>query len=153
MTVEPVSLEDGEIQAMAGDINQADSFAVDRRVGVVSADDYDALLLSGGCVNPDNLRADDDAVAFVRAFMAAGKPVAAICHAPWTLVHADVVRDRTLTPYPSMRTDIRNAGGTVVDEAVVDENLITSRDPDDLAAFCAKLVEQFAVNTVGAGSR
>lgn len=108
-------------------------------------DDYDALVLPGGTSNPDNLRADTAAVAFVRDFVSSGKPVAAICHGPWTLVEADVVRGRTLTSYPSIRTDIRNAGGEVVDEeVVVDGNLISSRNPDDLPAFCRTIVAEFA---------
>lgn len=139
---ELISLQDGEIQSMNSDINPSDSYAVDTLVADASVDDYDALVLPGGTVNPDNLRADEDAVAFVRDFVASGKPVAAICHGPWTLVEAGVVDGRTLTSYPSIRTDIRNAGGNVVDEEVaVDRNLITSRSPDDLEAFCAKLVE------------
>jgi deglycase len=142
---ELVSLEDGEIQAMKSDINPTRKLAVDKRVADVSADDYDALVLPGGTVNPDNLRQDDDAIRFVRDFFKAGKPVGAICHGPWTLVEADVVRGRTLTSYPSIRTDIRNAGGNVVDEeVVVDQGLVSSRNPDDLDAFCAKIVEEFA---------
>jgi protease I len=142
---ELVSLEDGEIQAVQGDIHPAGTFKVDRTVADASADDYDALLLPGGAVNPDNLRQDDDAIEFVRAIFRDGKPVGAICHAPWTLVEADVVRGRTLTSYPSIRTDIRNAGGNVVDEEVVtDQGLVTSRNPDDLPAFCEKIVEEFA---------
>jgi protease I len=140
-----VSLEDGEIQAMESDINPTRKLAVDKRVADVSADDYDALVLPGGAVNPDNLRQDDDAIKFVQAFFAAGKPVGVICHGPWTLVEADLVRGRTLTSYPSIRTDIRNAGGNVVDEeVVVDQGLVSSRNPDDLDAFCAKIVEEFA---------
>jgi len=144
-TTELLSLHDGEIQAVNSDINPADTFAVDTVVSDASADDYDALLLPGGVANPDNLRMDESAVEFVRAIFGAGKPVGVICHGPWTLVEADVVRGRTLTSYPSLRTDIRNAGGTVVDEeVVVDEGLVSSRNPDDLPAFCAKIVEEFA---------
>jgi protease I len=114
-------------------------------VGDVSADDYDALMLPGGVANPDNLRMHPEAVAFVRAFFDAGKPVAAICHAPWTLVEADVLKGRTLTSWPSLQTDLRNAGATWVDEEVhVDQGLVTSRKPDDLPAFNAKMIEEFA---------
>jgi protease I len=130
---------------MKSDINPTRKLAVDKRVADVSADDYDALVLPGGAVNPDNLRQDEDAIRFVQAFFAAGKPVGVICHGPWTLVEADLVRGRTLTSYPSLRTDIRNAGGNVVDEeVVVDQGLVSSRNPDDLDAFCAKIVEEFA---------
>jgi protease I len=140
-----VSLSTGEIQSMNADINPADKVTVDKAVATVSADDYDALILPGGTVNPDTLRGDADAVAFVKAFFEQGKPVGAICHGPWTLVEADVVRGRTLTSVPNIRTDLRNAGATVVDEEVVcDEALVTSRTPDDLDAFCSKLVEEFA---------
>ncbi len=142
---ELISLDDGEIQAMKSDINPTRKLAVDKRVAEVSADDYDGLVLPGGAVNPDNLRQDEDAIRFVQAFFAAGKPVGVICHGPWTLVEADLVRGRTLTSYPSIRTDIRNAGGNVVDEeVVVDQGLVSSRNPDDLDAFCAKIVEEFA---------
>ena len=106
-------------------------------------DEFDALVLPGGTVNPDKLRLDSSAVTFVRDFVNSGKPVAAICHGPWTLVEAGVVAGRTLTSYPSIRTDLRNAGARVVDEDVVeDRNLITSRSPSDLPAFCATIVEQ-----------
>jgi protease I len=112
-------------------------------VSEAKADDYDALVLPGGVANPDFLRLDKVAVGFTRAFFEAGKPVAAICHAPWTLVEADVVRGRTLTSWPSLRTDIKNAGGEWVDEEVhVDAGFVTSRKPDDLPAFCDKLVEE-----------
>ncbi|MEV0066641.1 MULTISPECIES: type 1 glutamine amidotransferase domain-containing protein [unclassified Amycolatopsis] len=144
-TVDLVSLADGEIQAMNGDIDKGATFPVDRLVADVSADDYDALLLPGGTMNPDNLRRDPAAVRFAGDFVRAGKPVGVICHGPWTLVEADVVRGRTLTSFPSVRTDIRNAGGTVVDEeVVVDNGLVSSRNPDDLPAFCAKVIEEFA---------
>ncbi|KFU79260.1 protease I [Amycolatopsis lurida] len=144
-TAEVVSLEPGEIQAMNGDIDKADKFPVDRVVKDVTVDDFDALVLPGGTMNPDNLRADENAVRFVRDFVNSGKPVGVICHGPWTLVEADVVRGRTLTSYPSVRTDIRNAGGTVVDQEVVtDGNLTSSRNPDDLPAFCAAIVAGFA---------
>jgi protease I len=142
--VELVSLETGAIQGF-NHYDKADEFPVDKAVSDASADDYDALLLPGGVGNPDTLRTDKDAVAFVRSFFEQGKPVAAICHAPWTLVEADVVRGRKLTSYASIKTDVRNAGGNWVDEeVVVDEGLVTSRRPDDLPAFCAKVVEEFA---------
>jgi len=140
---ELLSLDSGQIQAMNNDLEAADKFDVDRKVADATVEDYDALLLPGGTCNPDRLRMDDDAVAFVRDFVNSGKPVAAICHGPWTLVEADVVRDRTLTSFPSVRTDLRNAGATVVDEQVVtDHNITTSRNPDDLAAFCERIVSE-----------
>ena len=142
---ELLSIHDGEIQAMNGDIDKGDAFSVDKKVGDASPDDYAGLILPGGTMNPDNLRVDEDAIRFVQEFFKTGKPVGAICHGPWTLVEADLVRGRTLTSYPSIRTDIRNAGGNVVDEeVVVDQGLVTSRGPDDLPAFCSKLVEEFA---------
>jgi protease I len=142
---ELISLEEGEIQAMNGDINKADTFEVDRVIGDADVDDYDGLILPGGVANPDNLRQDETVIKFLQDFFATGKPVGAICHAPWTLVEADLVKGRTLTSYPSIRTDIRNAGGEVVDEeVVVDQGLVTSRNPDDLPAFNEKLVEEFA---------
>ena len=147
---ELVSLEEGGIQGF-DHYDKADTFAVDRTVEEASADDYDALVLPGGVGNPDTLRADENAVRFVREFVESGKPVAVICHGPWTLVEADVVRGRTLTSFPSVRTDIRNAGGNWVDEeVVVDDNLVSSRNPDDLPAFCARLVEVFAATPVRA---
>ena len=140
---ELISLEPGEIQAF-NHLDKADTFDVDRTVSEADASDYDGLVLPGGVANPDVLRADEDAVAFVRAFVDAGKPIGAICHGPWTLVEADVVRGRTLTSWPSIQTDIRNAGGEWVDEEVhVDAGLVTSRKPDDLPAFNEKIVEEF----------
>jgi protease I len=139
-----VSLEAGEIQAF-DHLDKADRFAVDRRVGEVDAADFDGLVLPGGVANPDRLRMDEQAVSFARAFVLDGKPVGVICHGPWTLVEADAVRGRTVTSFPSLRTDIRNAGGTWVDEEVcVDNGLVSSRNPDDLPAFCSKLVEELA---------
>lgn len=142
---ELLSLESGEIQARNHDLEPAGSFPVDRVVGDARVEEFDGLILPGGTVNPDKLRLDETAVAFVRNFVQSGKPVAAICHGPWTLVEADVVRDRTLTSYPSIRTDLRNAGASVVDQEVcIDGNLITSRSPKDLPAFCQAITDQFA---------
>jgi len=139
-----VAPDEGEAQAF-NHLDKADTFSVDQAVGDADASDYDGLVLPGGVANPDNLRTDEDAVAFARAFFEAGKPVGAICHAPWTLVEAGVVDGRTLTSWPSLQTDIRNAGGNWVDEEVhVDSGFVTSRKPDDLDAFCAKIVEEFA---------
>jgi deglycase len=139
---ELISLESGEIQGFQH-LDKGDSFPVDRAVSDADEGDYDGLVLPGGVANPDFLRTDEDAVRFVRAFFEAGKPVAAICHGPWTLVEADVVRGRTLTSWPSLKTDIKNAGGEWVDEEVhVDSGLVTSRKPDDLPAFCDKLAEE-----------
>ena len=144
-TTELLSIGQGEIQAMNSDIEPADTFRVDKLVADASAADYDGLLLPGGTVNADRLRADEHVVAFVREYFGSGKPVGVICHGPWTLVEADLVRGRKLTSYPSLRTDIRNAGGEAVDEeVVVDRGLVSSRNPDDLPAFCAKVVEEFA---------
>jgi protease I len=143
-TPELVSTEAGEIQAF-NHLDKADTFKVDTTVDGADPGDYDALVLPGGVANPDVLRMDEGAVAFIRGFFDQAKPVAAICHAPWTLVEGDLVRGRTLTSWPSLRTDIVNAGGSWVDEeVVVDQGLVTSRNPDDLPAFCAKLVEEFA---------
>jgi deglycase len=141
---ELVSLEDGEIQGFEHR-DKADRFKVDRVVAKADAGDYDALVLPGGVANPDRLRTDEDAVGFVTGFFEEGKPVAVICHGPWILVEGDLVRGRKLTSWPSVKTDIRNAGGEWVDEeVVVDGGLVSSRKPDDLPAFCAKLVEEFA---------
>jgi protease I len=141
---ELLSLDNGEIQGF-NHFDKADRFPVDRRIADATPDEFDALVLPGGVGNPDLLRGDETAVDFIRSFVEQGKPVAAICHGPWTLVEADVVRGRTLTSWPTLRTDIRNAGGNWVDEEVhVDNGLVTSRKPDDLPAFCAKLIEEFA---------
>jgi protease I len=142
--LELISIKDGEIQGF-NHYDKADTFKVDKTVEEVSASDYDALVLPGGVGNPDNLRQDENAVQFAREFFEQGKPVGAICHAPWTLVEAGVVRGRTLTSFPSLQTDIRNAGGNWVDEEVhVDQGLVTSRKPDDIPAFNKKLIEEFA---------
>jgi protease I len=147
---ELISLEEGEIQGF-DHYDKADSFPVDKTVEEADAQDYDGLLLPGGVGNPDTLRTDENAVELVRSFVESGKPVAAICHAPWTLVEADVVRGRTLTSYHSIKTDVRNAGGNWVDEeVVVDGNLVTSRRPDDIPAFNEKMLEVFAEAPVGA---
>lgn len=153
-TVDLLSLETGAIQSVEGDIHPLDELPVDRAVGEARAGEYDGLLLPGGTVNPDHLRQNEDAVRFVGDVMRAGIPVAAICHGPWTLVEAGVVRGRRLTSYPSIQTDIRNAGGEWVDrEVVTDDGLVTSRSPRDLEAFCTKVVEEFAIGRrqVGAG--
>jgi protease I len=143
-TVELVSLKSGEIQGV-NHMDKGDSFPVDVTVDQADPSAYDGLVLPGGVANPDFLRAEDGAVKFVRSFFDSGKPVAAICHGPWTLVEAGVVEGRTLTSWPSIQTDIRNAGGNWVDEEVhVDEGLVTSRKPDDLPAFIAKAIEEFA---------
>jgi protease I len=150
---ELVSTEPGSVQAFHH-LDKADTFPVDTTVADVRADDYAALVLPGGVANPDFLRTRPDAVAFARAFFEQAKPVAAICHAPWTLIEADVLRGRRLTSWPSLRTDLRNAGADWVDqEVVVDQGLVTSRNPDDLPAFCAAVVEEIAEGRHRAQSR
>ena len=150
---ELVATKAGKAQAV-NHLEPADSFDVDRTTAEIDVSDYDAVVLPCGVANPDQLRTDEKAVAFVRAMVDAGKPVAAICHGPWTLIEADVVRDRTLTSWPSLRTDVSNAGGNWVDEEVfvcksdkTPNTLITSRKPDDLPAFCRALVDEFAKET------
>jgi protease I len=136
-----VSPQEGEVQGF-NHLDKADTFPVDVQAADADVSSFDALVLPGGVANPDALRMDKDAVAFVRSFVESGKTVAAICHAPWSLIEAGVLQGRTLTSWPSLQTDIRNAGATWVDEeVVVDGNLISSRKPDDLKAFCSKLVE------------
>jgi len=136
--------EAGEIQAF-NHLDKADTFPVDRAVGEADAGDYDGLVLPGGVANPDQLRTKPEALEFVRGFFAAGKPVGVICHGPWTLIDAGVAEGRTLTSWPSLQTDLRNAGAEWVDEEVhVDQGLVSSRKPDDLEAFKAKIVEEFA---------
>lgn len=142
--VHVVSPKSGSIQGF-NHFDKGDAVPVDRTLSETDPSIYQGLVLPGGAHNPDALRIDDDALAFVRAFFDAGKPVAAICHAPWILIDAGVVEGRRLTSYKTIRTDLRNAGAEVVDEEVVtDQGLVTSRDPDDLPAFCAKMIEEFA---------
>jgi protease I len=139
---ELLSTDSGEIQAF-NHLDKADTFPVDRTVSEADPSDYDGLVLPGGVANPDFLRTDEDAVDFIRGFFQQSKPVGVICHGPWTLVEADVVRDRTITSWPSLKTDLRNAGANWVDEeVVVDQGLVSSRKPDDLPAFCEKVVEE-----------
>jgi len=142
--VELVSLKTGKIQGMNHD-QKADTFPVDKIVAQAKAEDYDGLVLPGGVANPDALRMDEASVAFVRSFFEQGKPVAVICHGPWTLIEAGVVRGRTITSWPSLKTDLLNAGANWVDEEVVcDRGLVSSRNPNDLGAFCRKAIEEFA---------
>jgi len=142
-TPELISTDSGTVQAF-NHLDKADTFDVDKVVSEADASDYDGLVLPGGVASPDFLRMDEDAVGFARAFFEQSKPVAVICHGPWTLVEADVLKGRTITSWPSLKTDIENAGGRWVDEeVVVDEGLVSSRNPDDLPAFCAKAVEEF----------
>jgi len=142
--VDLISLEKGEILAF-NHLDHGETFDVDRSLDEVSADDYDGLLIPGGVANGDFLRASQEAVAFAAAFAEAKKPIASICHGPWVLVEAGIVKGRTITSWPSLQTDVRNAGGTWVDEEVhVDQGLVTSRKPDDIPAFSAKAIEEFA---------
>jgi protease I len=139
-----IAPEAGQAQAFHH-LDKADTFPVDRAVADASPGDYDGLMLPGGVANPDALRMHDDAVAFVAHFVSEGKPIAAICHAPWMLIQAGAVRDRTVTSWPSLQTDLRNAGATWVDEeVVVDDGIVTSRAPDDIPAFNDKMIEEFA---------
>jgi deglycase len=149
-TPELVSLREGEIQGF-NHYDKADKFKVDRTVEEARADDYDALVIPGGVGNPDTMRMDENAVDFTRQFFEQGKPVGVICHGPWMLVESGVVRDRTVTSWPSLRTDIRNAGGNWVDrEVVVEDRLVTSRKPADLPAFNEKIIELFSAVPAGA---
>lgn len=142
--VELISPKTGTVQGMNHD-KKADKFTVDKTIDSVNAENYDGLVLPGGVANPDALRMNDTCVDFVRDFFKQGKPVAAICHGPWTLIEADVVRDRKVTSWPSLKTDLTNAGANWVDEeCVCDQGLVTSRNPDDLPAFCQKAIEEFA---------
>jgi protease I len=143
-TPELIAPESGTVQAM-NHLDKASTFPVDRTLEEVRPQDYDAVVLPGGVANPDELRLEERAVRFLREFFAEGKPLGVICHGPWTLVEADLVRGRTLTSWPSLKTDIRNAGGRWVDEeVVVEQGLVSSRKPEDLPAFCARIVEEFA---------
>jgi protease I len=140
---ELLSIQPGKIQGFQH-LDKGEEFSVDKHVSQAEPDDYDGLVLPGGVANPDFLRMDEDAVRFVKNFLETGKPVGVICHGPWTLVEAGVVKGRKITSWPSLETDIRNAGGSWVDEeVVVDAGLVSSRKPDDLPAFCAKIVEEF----------
>jgi protease I len=144
-TVDVVGIQTGDAQTMNSDVNPGDTFTVEKTFSEVSAEEYDGLVVPGGTVGADKLRGSDEAVSFIHSFFEQAKPVGVICHGPWTLVEADVVKGRTLTSYPTVQTDIRNAGGNWVDEEVVtDQGLVTSRNPDDVPAFCSKIVEEFA---------
>jgi protease I len=144
-TVDVLGPETGEAEAVHNDLESGDTFEIETSFAEAPADDYDALVVPGGTVGADTLRTVDDAVSMIEAFDEAGKPMGVICHGPWMLVEADVVEGRTLTSYHSLQTDVRNAGGEWVDEEVVtDDGLVTSRNPDDLSAFCEAIVEEFA---------
>jgi len=146
-TVELISPTAGSIQGMHHD-QLGDKFPVDKTIDEVDAADYDGLVLPGGVANPDTLRMNQECVSFVRDFFKSAKPVAAICHGPWMLIEADVVHDRLVTSWPSLKTDLINAGARWIDKAVVcDQGLVTSRNPDDLPAFCDKAIEEFAEGT------
>jgi protease I len=139
-----IAPESGEVQAF-NHLDKSSTFPVDKNLDEADPDDYDGVVLPGGVANPDQLRTDERAIRFLQEIFSAGKPVGVICHGPWTLVEADLVRGRKLTSWPSLKTDIRNAGGAWVDEeVVVDQGLVSSRKPDDLPAFCAKIVEEFS---------
>ena len=142
--VDIVSPKAGEIQGFKHH-DKGDKVPVDRELGGADASSYDGLVLPGGVINPDALRLEAGAISFIRAFHEAGKPIAAICHGPWTLINAGAVKGRTMTSWPSLKADLENAGATWVDEeVVVDNGLVTSRNPDDLPAFCSKMVEEFS---------